>query len=89
MPRPLLTPGKEQVPIVQEVGWVPGPVRTGAENLAHMGFDPRIVQTVAQSLYRLSNPAHNQQTYLFKYMINEIYICVHLFVLLQMFPNAN
>ena len=29
-PRPLLTPGKEQVPIVQEAGWAPGPVWTGA-----------------------------------------------------------
>ena len=29
------TPGKNAVPIVQEVGWAPGPVWTGAENLAH------------------------------------------------------
>jgi hypothetical protein len=32
-PRPLFTPGKDPVPIVQEVGWAPGPVWTGAENL--------------------------------------------------------
>ena len=29
-----LTPGKDTVPIVQEAGWAPGPVWTGAENLA-------------------------------------------------------
>jgi len=34
MPRPLFTPGKDLVPIVQEAGWAPGPVWTGAENLA-------------------------------------------------------
>ena len=31
---PLFTPGKDPVPIVQEAGWAPGPVWTGAENLA-------------------------------------------------------
>ena len=34
-PRPgRFTPGKDPVPIVQEAGWAPRPVRTGAENLA-------------------------------------------------------
>jgi len=47
-PRPLFTPGKDPVPIVQEAGWAPGPVWTGAENLAPPpGFDPRTVQPVA------------------------------------------
>jgi hypothetical protein len=32
--RPLFTPGKDPVPIVQEAGWAPGPFWTGAENLA-------------------------------------------------------
>ena len=51
-PRPLFTPVTEPVPIVQEAGWVPGPVWTGAENLAPPppGFDPRTVQPVA-SIY--------------------------------------
>jgi hypothetical protein len=31
---PLLYPGKDRVPIVQETGWTPGPLWTGAENLA-------------------------------------------------------
>jgi len=38
------TPGKDPVPIVQEAGWAPGPVWTGAENLAPPGFDPRTYQ---------------------------------------------
>ena len=46
-PRPLFTPGKDSVIIVQEAGWAPGPVWTGAENLAPPGFDPRTVQPVA------------------------------------------
>jgi len=40
-------PGKNTVPIVQEGGWAPGPVWTGAENLAPSGLDPRTVQPVA------------------------------------------
>ena len=48
-PQPLFTPGKDPVPIVQEAGWAPGPVWTGAENLAPPppGFDPRTVQSAA------------------------------------------
>ena len=43
-----LYPGKDPVPIVQEAGWAPGPVWTGAENLAPPppGFDPRTVHPV-------------------------------------------
>jgi hypothetical protein len=33
-----LPPEKDPVPIVQEDGWAPGPVWTGAENLAPTGF---------------------------------------------------
>jgi len=37
-PRMLFSPGKDPVPIVQEAGWAPGPVWTGAENLAPTGI---------------------------------------------------
>ena len=40
-------PRERPVPIVQEAGWAPGPVWTGAENLAPLGLDPRTVQPVA------------------------------------------
>ena len=33
-PRPLFTPGKDPIPIIQEAGWGPGPFWTGEENLA-------------------------------------------------------
>jgi hypothetical protein len=47
VPRPLFTPGKDPVPIVQEAGLAPEPVWRGVENLAPLGFDPRTVQPVA------------------------------------------
>jgi hypothetical protein len=47
MLRPLSTPGKDPVPIVQEAGWASGLVWTGAENLTATGFDPRTVQPLA------------------------------------------
>jgi len=31
-PRPHFTPGKDQVPILQEAGWAPGPVWTGGKS---------------------------------------------------------
>ena len=39
-PRPLNS-GNDPVPIVQEVGWVPGPVWTGAEYLAPTGIQSK------------------------------------------------
>ena len=55
-PRPLFTPGKDPVPIVQEAGWAPGPVWTGAENLAATGIRSPDRPARSQSLYRLSYP---------------------------------
>ena len=40
------TPGKDPLPIVQEAGWAPGPVWTGAENLIATGIRSRTVQPV-------------------------------------------
>ena len=52
-PRPgRFTPGNAPLPIVQEAGWVPGPVWTGAENLAFTGFGPRNVHPVASRYTR-------------------------------------
>ena len=56
MPRPLFTPGKDSVPIVQEAGWAPGPAWTGAENLDPPGFRSPGRPARSQSLYRLSFP---------------------------------
>jgi len=57
-PRPLFTPGKDPVPIVQEAGWAPGPVWTGAENIAPTGIRFPDRPTRTQSLYRLRYPAN-------------------------------
>ena len=56
--RPLFTPGKDPVPIVQEAGWAPGPVWTGAENLTPPppGFDPRTAQPVASRYTDYASP---------------------------------
>jgi len=35
-------PGKDQVPIVQEVGWAPDPFWTGKENLVSPGSNPKL-----------------------------------------------
>ena len=58
-PRPgRSTPGNDPVPIVQSAGWDPGPVWTGAENLATPpGFDPRTVQPVASRYTDWAIPA--------------------------------
>jgi hypothetical protein len=57
-PRPHFTPGKDPVPILQEAGWAPRQVWTGAENLARTGIRSPDRQDPSHSLYRLSYPAH-------------------------------
>jgi hypothetical protein len=49
-----LTSGKDPVPIAQEAGWAPGPVWTGAENLAPTGIRSPDRPARSESLYRLS-----------------------------------
>ena len=61
MPRSLFTHGKDPVPIVQETGWAPGQVWTGAENLAATGIRFPVRPALSQSLYRLSYPAPHPQ----------------------------
>jgi hypothetical protein len=51
-----LPPGKDPVPIVEEAGWAPEPVWTGAENLAHTGIRSTDRPARSESLYRLSYP---------------------------------
>ena len=47
--------GKDPVPIVQEVGWAPGSVWTGAENL-----EPRTLQPAASRYTDYAIPAHDK-----------------------------
>jgi hypothetical protein len=51
------TAGKDPVPIAQEVGWAPGSVWIGAENLAPpTGIRSPDLPARSESLYRLSYP---------------------------------
>jgi hypothetical protein len=54
--RPLYSQERDRIRIVQEVGWAPGPVWTGAENLvpSRIRFLDRVVS--AESLYSLRYP---------------------------------
>ena len=58
-PRPPLPPEKDPLPIVQEAGWAPGPVWTGAENLDPTGIRSPDRPARSQSLYRLSYRAQH------------------------------
>jgi len=53
-PRPLSPQERDPVPIIQEAGWAPGPVWTGAENLAPTGIRSPDRPARSESLYRLS-----------------------------------
>ena len=58
-PRPgRFTARKDTVPIVQEAGWAPGPIWTGAENLAPTGIRSPNFPARSESLYRLSYPGY-------------------------------
>jgi hypothetical protein len=48
------TPGIDPIPIVQEAGWAPWPVWTGAENLVHKGMRSQVHPACGELLYRLS-----------------------------------
>jgi hypothetical protein len=52
------TPEKDPVPILKEAGWAPGPVWTGAENLAPTGIRSPDCPARSELLYRLSYPGH-------------------------------
>ena len=58
-PRPPLPPGRTPYPLYRKLG---GPQDRSwrAENLVLTGIRSRTVRPIAQSLYRLSYPAHNQ-----------------------------
>jgi hypothetical protein len=53
MSRPLSTPGKDMIHIVQEAVWAQGPVWTGAEIFAPTGIRSPDRSARSQSLLRL------------------------------------
>ena len=50
---------RDTVPIVQEVGWVPGPFQMDTENFASLGFDPRTFQPAASRFANYAVMTHN------------------------------
>ena len=59
-PRPLFIAGKDPALIVQDAGWAPEPVWTGAENLVPTGIRSLDRPARSQSLYGLLYPAHQE-----------------------------
>jgi len=63
-PQPHFNSGKDPVPIVQEAGWAPGPVWTGAENLVPPpGIDPRTFDYATREcfVHQAGFPLHGLQ----------------------------
>ena len=56
------TPGTDPVPFLQEAGWAPGPIWTGAENLAPTGIRSPDCPAHSKSLYRLRSPGPSETT---------------------------
>jgi hypothetical protein len=73
-PRPLFTPGKDLVPIVQEARWIPGQVWAGSKNLTPTGIRSPGRPARSQSLYRLSCTVHVWNKSVRKYFIQNTYI---------------
>ena len=69
--RPHFTPGKDPVPILQEVGWATGPVWTDGKSRPYRDSIPDR-PAGSQSLYRLGYRAHTHYIYTYIY----IYMCV-------------
>jgi hypothetical protein len=65
-PQPLYPRERDPVTIVQETGWAPGPVWTGAENLAPTGIRSPDRPARSKSLYRLSYPVIKASTFIIK-----------------------
>jgi hypothetical protein len=61
-PRPLYPPGKTRYPLYRRLGWPQGRSGRVRKISPPLRFDPRTVKPVAQSLYRLSYPAHMEET---------------------------
>ena len=77
-PASLYPPGKDPVPIVQEAGWAPGPVWTGAENFAPTGIRSPDRPARSQSLYRLSYRDHITIGTLTTILLNKVHLLVKL-----------
>ena len=72
IPRPHFTPGKDPVPILQEVGWTPGLVWTGRKSRPHRDSIPNH-PAHSQSLYHLSYLAHKVRNVFFEFTLTNVH----------------
>ena len=83
-PRPHFTPGKEPASILQEAGWIPGPVWTGGKSRPHRDSIPDR-PALSSVLYRLNYRAHSKWLHIsikYKHLVTLIYMrqcCTALF----------
>jgi len=87
--RPLFIPGKDRVPIVQEAGWAPGPVWTGAENLPPPGFNPRTIQPVASRYTDWATRPTKQKVQWHNQMGSYVWIITTALIRIQKLREAN
>jgi len=73
-PRPHFTPGKDPVPILQEAGWVPGPVWTGGKSRPHRDSIMDRPAVVCRYTDWATRPTH---THTHVYIYIYIYVWVH------------
>jgi len=59
MPQPLYPQERDSLTTVQEAGWAPGPVWTGAKNPDHLGFNPQTIQPIGSHYTNYAILAHN------------------------------
>ena len=72
------TPGKDPVPIIQEAGWAPGPVWTGAENLApHRDSIPGPSSPQRVAIPTELSPTNKLKKYLTNESISQHYVLLY------------
>jgi len=71
-PHPLYPRERDPLPILYEVGWAPGTVRTGAENLAPTGIRSPDRPASSDLLYRLLCPSSKSHV-ISRKMLTEIF----------------
>jgi len=82
--RPLFTPRKDPVPIVQDAGWAPEPVWTGGKSRPHRDSIPDHAACSSVTI-PTELPDPHYYMYIYEYIYIYIYVCVC--VLVQIISN--
>jgi len=81
-PRPHLTPGKDQVPILQETGWDPGPVWTSEKSRPHPDSIP---DRPARSSVAIPTELPGTHTHTNTHTHTYIYIYINIYIYISFF----